>query len=227
MTRTGKMLQKIGDGSSCFFRSKKKGKTKGGMMGMVSAMIPGAKINNKGRVMVNVSTSKETIIFNIGGVVFETYRSTLFRLPNSPLADDKFLTNHYRPEEKDYFFDRDPDIFRATLNYLRTGELHIPSYICGPAAKNELEFWGVKPSKIERCCWTNYNDWNSTLAALEQLEKDRTGSMMPEEVDKHRIQNIWVSLACLCHSVNIFVHCWNNIHFQLLQNSSGVRKLDK
>lgn len=60
-------------------------------------------------------------------------------------------------------------LFKATLNYLRTGELHIPSYICGPAAKMELEFWGVMPKKIERCCWTNYNDWNSTLEALNQV----------------------------------------------------------
>ncbi|XP_060563001.1 potassium voltage-gated channel subfamily C member 3-like [Ruditapes philippinarum] len=158
---------------------------------MVSAMIPGAKVDSKGRVMVNVATSKETLTFNIGGVPFETYKSTLFRLPNSPLANWKFLEEHYRPEKKDYFFDRDPDVFRATLNYLRTGELHIPSYICGPAAKNELEFWGVKPNKIEKCCWTNYNDWNSTLEALNQLEHDRKGSLLTLEVDKHKEKTWW------------------------------------
>jgi hypothetical protein len=41
---------------------------------MVSAMIPGAKVDSKGRVMVNVATSKETLTFNIGGVPFETYK---------------------------------------------------------------------------------------------------------------------------------------------------------
>lgn len=29
-------------------------------------------------------------------------------------------------------------IFQAILNYLRTGELHLPSFICGPAAREEL-----------------------------------------------------------------------------------------
>ncbi|KAL4220823.1 potassium channel [Mactra antiquata] len=171
----------------------KRKKSKGGlgMSGMVSALIPGAQIDKKGRVMVNMAFDKETLIFNIGGVMFETYKATLFRIPNSPLANDKFLQDHYRPDKKDYFFDRDPDIFRATLNYLRTGELHIPSYICGPAAKNELEYWGIKPNKIERCCWTNYNDWNSTLEALHQLDQDRKGSMMAEEIDTNKKRTWW------------------------------------
>ncbi|XP_053378899.1 potassium voltage-gated channel protein Shaw-like isoform X2 [Mercenaria mercenaria] len=195
-TNCGKSSKKVhrfisGDGSGGFLRSKKRGKMKGGMSGMVSAMIPGAKVDTKGRVMVNVATSKETLIFNIGGVRFETYKSTLFRLPNSPLANSKFLKEHFRPEKNEYFFDRDPDVFRATLNYLRTGELHIPSYICGPAAKNELEFWGVKPNKIEKCCWTNYNDWNSTLEALNQLEHDRKGSLLTVEVDKNKTKTWW------------------------------------
>ena len=54
---------------------KKKGSLGGaGLGGMVAAMIPGAEIDNKGRVLVNVATSRETLIFNIGGVNFETYR---------------------------------------------------------------------------------------------------------------------------------------------------------
>lgn len=56
---------------------KKKGSLSGpagGLGGMVSAMIPGAKVDNKGRIMVNVGTSRETLTFNIGGCLFETYR---------------------------------------------------------------------------------------------------------------------------------------------------------
>ena len=74
-------------------------------------------------------------MFNIGGTIFETHRSTLRKLPHSPLADDHFLKKHYREEKKDYFFDRDPEVFGAVLNYLRTGELHLPSKYCGPAVK--------------------------------------------------------------------------------------------
>ncbi|KAK3599703.1 hypothetical protein CHS0354_037174 [Potamilus streckersoni] len=143
--------------------------------GVVGAMMPGAKILKKGKIILNVATSKETVVFNVGGKKFETYCSTLRAQPNSRLADEKFLKSHFREEQKDYFFDKDPDIFRVVLNYLRTGQLHLPSYICGPAIKDELEYWGLSHQLIERCCWNNYNSWNSTLEALNRLERDRKG----------------------------------------------------
>ncbi|KAJ8311575.1 hypothetical protein KUTeg_010930 [Tegillarca granosa] len=81
-------------------------------------------------------------------------------------------------------------IFQSILNYLRTGELHIPSYVCGPAAKSELEFWGVSDDVIERCCWTNYNSWNSTQQALNQLERDRKVSFYHSE-DPNKVTGCW------------------------------------
>lgn len=53
---------------------KKNNKVGSGLGGMVAAMMPGAQIDNKGRVVVNIATSRETLIFNIGGMHFETYR---------------------------------------------------------------------------------------------------------------------------------------------------------
>ena len=77
----------------------------------------------------------QTVIFNIGGTIFETHRSTLRKLPQSPLADESFLRKHFREDKGHYFFDRDPEVFGAILNYLRTGELHLPTKYCGPAVK--------------------------------------------------------------------------------------------
>ncbi|XP_067653644.1 potassium voltage-gated channel protein Shaw-like [Haliotis asinina] len=145
---------------------------------VLHALMPGARINkgNK-KITINVGTSNETILFNVGGSQFETYRSTLNRLPFSPLADEDFLKKHYREDRKEYFFDRDPDVFKAILNYLRTGELHLPAWLCGASIKNELAFWGVEEDEIEECCWTNYNSWTTTLEALRKLEKNRKGAL--------------------------------------------------
>lgn len=127
------------------------------------------------------SEDEDIVVFNIGGEIFETLRETIQKDNISVLSNEEFLRRHYRPKAGGYFFDRDPHIFRAVLNYLRTDELHLPSYVCGPAAKTELAFWGVPPSKIERCCWTNYNDWNATLEALKRFEKDRkTKQLLPD-----------------------------------------------
>ena len=46
------------------------------------ALLPGAKIDNEnGKISVNVGISSETVIFNIGGIQFETFRSTLLKQP--------------------------------------------------------------------------------------------------------------------------------------------------
>ncbi|KAK3599702.1 hypothetical protein CHS0354_037173 [Potamilus streckersoni] len=160
---------------SCIMGRKSNSNKKEG--GILMAMMPGANITKKGKIILKVSTSEATVVFNVGGTTFETYWSTLHAQPNSKLADEKFLSKHFRKDQGDYFFDKDPDIFRVVLNYLRTGELHLPSYICGPAIKDELEYWGLSYHLIERCCWNNYNSWNSTLEALNQLERDRKGNL--------------------------------------------------
>ncbi|XP_025092087.1 potassium voltage-gated channel protein Shaw-like isoform X3 [Pomacea canaliculata] len=130
-------------------------------------------VANSNRKLRRHRARKATVIFNVGGQVFETYRSTLKRFKNSFFADDDKMRAYFRPAHGDYFFDRDPTAFGAVLNYLRTGELHVPTTMCGPALQNELEFWGVDELDIERCCWTQYNTWKTQSRSLEKLEYDR------------------------------------------------------
>ncbi|XP_046544035.1 potassium voltage-gated channel protein Shaw-like [Haliotis rubra] len=152
---------------------------------VLHGLLPGARINKTNKkITVSTGTSNETFIFNVGGSLFETYGSTLSGLPFSKLADEDFLKKHYRQDKNDYFFDREPDVFKAILNYLRTGELHLPAWLCGASVKTELAFWGVEEDEIEECCWTNYSSWTTTLEALRKLEKDRKGAL--EHVDESR-----------------------------------------
>jgi hypothetical protein len=82
---------------------------------LLMALLPGAKINNEqGKISINVGISSETVIFNIGGVQFETFRSTLLKQPDISLADLSFLSRYQRPQQEDYFFDRDPDMLKVS-----------------------------------------------------------------------------------------------------------------
>ena len=65
----------------------------------------------------------------------------------------------------------------------------MPGYVCGPAAKVELETWGILDTIIERCCYSHYNAFNSTLKALNRLEKDRYGSFDFQE-ESHDTRNV-------------------------------------
>ncbi|XP_050408726.1 potassium voltage-gated channel subfamily C member 1 isoform X2 [Patella vulgata] len=168
--------------------------------------------------------SKDTVKMNIGGHIFETYRSTLRRLKNSMLANDEKLKLYYRPESGDYFFDRDPTAFAAVLNYLRSGELHIPTNMCGPSLQNELVFWGIDELDIERCCWTNYNTWKTQCRSLEKLEYDRKLSTTQNIIlNKHNStcwqryrSKIWTFLQDPTSSRIAKIYAWVSIIFVLL-----------
>lgn len=133
----------------------------------------------------------DIVTFNVGGVRFETLRKTMQNNALTRLSDQEFIQRHYVKDRTEYFFDRDPDIFKAVLNYMRTDSLHLPSFICGPSAKTELEYWGVPQQKIEQCCWINYNEWNSTQEALKRLEHDRKVSMIPRDMSRDPSATFW------------------------------------
>uniref|UniRef100_A0A5K3FEC6 BTB domain-containing protein n=1 Tax=Mesocestoides corti TaxID=53468 RepID=A0A5K3FEC6_MESCO len=71
-----------------------------------------------------------------------------------------------------YFFDRDPEIFRFVLDYYRTGELHLPTNICGPFVRKELIFWGIDESLIDPCCMPAYMRYDEEKRTKKTLFRD-------------------------------------------------------
>ena len=88
---------------------------------------------------------------------FETWRNTLEKYPDTLLGSNE-REFFYDEETKEYFFDRDPDIFRHILNYYRTGKLHYPKHECLTSYDEELAFFGIVPDVIGDCCYEDYRD---------------------------------------------------------------------
>ncbi|ESO91403.1 hypothetical protein LOTGIDRAFT_105753 [Lottia gigantea] len=99
----------------------------------------------------------EKLFFNVSGRKFETWRTTLEKYPDTLLGSNE-REFFYDEEIKEYFFDRDPDIFRHILNYYRTGKLHYPKHECISAYDEELAFFGIMPDLIGDCCFEDYKD---------------------------------------------------------------------
>lgn len=99
----------------------------------------------------------EKITINVSGRVFEVWRTTLEKYPDTLLGSNE-KDFFYDEECKDYFFDRDPELFRHILNYYRTGKLHYPKHECLAAYDEELSFFGILPDLIGDCCYEDYRD---------------------------------------------------------------------
>uniref|UniRef100_A0A4X1T8V9 Potassium voltage-gated channel subfamily D member 3 n=1 Tax=Sus scrofa TaxID=9823 RepID=A0A4X1T8V9_PIG len=99
----------------------------------------------------------ELIVLNVSGRRFQTWRTTLERYPDTLLGstEKEFFFNE---DTKEYFFDRDPEVFRCVLNFYRTGKLHYPRYECISAYDDELAFYGILPEIIGDCCYEEYKD---------------------------------------------------------------------
>jgi len=60
---------------------------------------------------------------NVSGQTFETMRRTLEKYPNTLLGSDE-RDFFYDPSAGEYFFDRDPALFRYVLAYYRSEASH-------------------------------------------------------------------------------------------------------
>ena len=101
--------------------------------------------------------SDEKVVINVSGCKFETWRNTLDKYPDTLLGSNE-KEFFYDDEGKEFFFDRDPDMFRHILNYYRTGKLHYPKHECITAYDEELAFFGIMPDIIGDCCYEDYRD---------------------------------------------------------------------
>ncbi|XP_041874038.1 potassium voltage-gated channel subfamily D member 2 isoform X2 [Corvus kubaryi] len=117
------------------------------------------------------------IVLNVSGIQFQTWLDTLERYPDTLLGSSE-RDFFYHPETQQYFFDRDPDIFRHILNFYRTGKLHYPRQECISAYDEELAFFGIIPEIIGDCCYEEYKDRRRENA--ERLQDDADTDHVPE-----------------------------------------------
>ncbi|OWF34870.1 Potassium voltage-gated channel subfamily C member 1 [Mizuhopecten yessoensis] len=78
--------------------------------------------------------SDKRVKLNIGGELFESWISTLERIPGTRLALLAHLQEadeSWDKERDEFFFDRHAGAFISILHYYRTEELHVDQHICG------------------------------------------------------------------------------------------------
>lgn len=87
------------------------------------------------------------ITINVGGVLYTTYVATLTRFPDSMIAT-MFSGKHTMccDDKGNYFIDRDGELFRHILNFLRNPEEFEPQKLCADLFRNlqsEARYYGL------------------------------------------------------------------------------------
>ncbi|XP_030856314.1 potassium voltage-gated channel protein Shal [Strongylocentrotus purpuratus] len=128
------------------------------------------------------------VCINISGRKFETWRHMLDKYPDTLLGSSE-KEYFYDEESNQYFFDRDPDLFRHILTFYRTGTMHFPREECIAAFDEELAFFGLMPEIIGDCCYEDYRD--KKRDNQERLMDERISEMTDNEPLANLREKMW------------------------------------
>ncbi|XP_069001523.1 A-type voltage-gated potassium channel KCND2-like isoform X2 [Embiotoca jacksoni] len=130
------------------------------------------------------------IVLNVSGTKFQTWRDTLERYPDTLLGSSE-RDFFFHEDSNEFFFDRDPDIFRHILNFYRTGKLHYPRQECISAYDEELSFFGIIPEIIGDCCYEEYKDRRRENQERIQDDDDMDHTNDPVSADMSFRESMW------------------------------------
>lgn len=117
----------------------------------------GANSSRTAHVRPRLSHSSR-IVLNVGGRRYEVSETLFFRFPDTMLGS-MAKDAYYDHANREYFFDRDPDIFRSVLNYFRTGKFHIPEEECFAVVLDEMKFYKIPlESALTEECFLDHPD---------------------------------------------------------------------
>ncbi|CAL8107863.1 unnamed protein product [Calicophoron daubneyi] len=126
--------------------------------------------------------SEQKAIINVSGQRFEVSKSSLNRYPNTLLGSDE-KDYFYDEPSGEYYFDRDPEIFRHILTYYRCGHLHYPKRECVMQYEDELAFFRIAPEALGDCCYEDYHDSKreNSERLLDEKAQNKEASEMPKD----------------------------------------------
>ncbi|NP_001344139.1 potassium voltage-gated channel subfamily G member 4 isoform X3 [Mus musculus] len=101
------------------------------------------------------------ILVNVGGQRYLLPWSTLDAFPLSRLSRLRLCRSHeeitqlcddYDEDSQEFFFDRNPSAFGVIVSFLAAGKLVLLREMCALSFREELSYWGIEETNLERCC---------------------------------------------------------------------------
>ncbi|CAB4489081.1 unnamed protein product [Rhizophagus irregularis] len=133
-------------------------------------------INSHNNINLNPPNfeNDDVITLNVGGIKYETYRSTLTSYPETFLGTmfkerNKDLLIPRGKNKNEYFFDRSGELFKYIIQFYRTGKVIIPPEVDTKEMEIELDFFQIpRPisSTIDKIAISKVNELVNTFKDL-------------------------------------------------------------
>ncbi|XP_069106564.1 potassium voltage-gated channel protein egl-36-like [Argopecten irradians] len=140
----------------------------------------------------------EFITVNISGTKFEVSRDTWINIESNLQEKHglKEVANLYKTTKHgELFFERHPSCFPVILGYFQNRGLHMPASICPSEFNDEIEFWGIKSEKMEKCCYSRYVGFFDDQNVLKILDTDQNARKNErKEIEKRQRGTGWKAL---------------------------------
>ncbi|KAM7146510.1 voltage-gated potassium channel regulatory subunit KCNG4 [Macrochelys suwanniensis] len=123
---------------------------------------------------------KREIIINVGGIKYLLPWSTLDEFPLTRLSKLKFCSSYdeiiqlcddYDEDTREFFFDRNPSAFGMIVSFLAAGKLMLFRDMCALSFQEELRYWGIEESNLEKCCFRKLFQKLQELAEMHKEEE--------------------------------------------------------
>uniref|UniRef100_A0A8C0ISE1 Potassium voltage-gated channel modifier subfamily G member 4 n=1 Tax=Chelonoidis abingdonii TaxID=106734 RepID=A0A8C0ISE1_CHEAB len=120
------------------------------------------------------------IIINVGGIKYLLPWSTLDEFPLTRLSKLKFCSSYdeiiqlcddYDEDTHEFFFDRNPNAFGMIVSFLAAGKLMLFRDMCALSFQEELRYWGIEESNLEKCCFQKLFQKLQELAEMHKEEE--------------------------------------------------------
>ncbi|XP_035654584.1 potassium voltage-gated channel subfamily G member 4-like [Oncorhynchus keta] len=138
-------------------------------------------------------------VINVGGNQYTFPWSTLEQFPLTRLGrlcglsspeEIAGVCDDYDETRREFFFDRSPSAFRVILNFLAAGKLRMLREMCVLSLHDELLYWGVEMTYMERCCkrkmYTRIEEMNEHERQEEEQRQRHALLRPPVEETRYR-----------------------------------------
>ncbi|CAJ0942038.1 unnamed protein product [Ranitomeya imitator] len=123
---------------------------------------------------------KQGIVINVGGIRYLLPWSTLDDFPMTRLGKLRFCSSYdeiiqvcddFDEDTNEFFFDRSPCAFSMIVSFMAAGKLRLLREMCALSFQEELLYWGIEESSLERCCLRKLFQKLEDLAEISKEEE--------------------------------------------------------